>query len=160
MKEKKKTPKKLGRANPIVYALAYAIVKPIFTKKYNISYDNAIVKKIKGPAVVIASHTSDMDHILSGLTLYPLRPNYIASDHFKYFPLTAMLLKIFHAIPKKMFTPDISTIRNIMRAMKENSVIVIFPEGRLSAYGHTLPVAEGTAELIKKLGVDVQIFLC
>jgi hypothetical protein len=66
-----------------------------------------------------------------------------------------MLLKIFHAIPKRMFTPDISTIRNIMRAMKENSVIVIFPEGRLSAYGHTLPVAEGTAELIKKLGVDV-----
>ena len=40
----------------------------------------------------------------------------------------------------------------------ENAVIVIFPEGRLSCYGHTLPVAEGTAELIKKLGVDLYVW--
>ena len=49
-----------------------------------------------------------------------------------------------------MFTADISTIKNILRAKKENAVIVMFPEGRLSCYGHTLPIAEGTAELIKK----------
>ena len=158
MKDQKKSKKKLGRANPLLYAIAYAVVKPIFTKKYNISYDNAIVKDIKGPAVVIATHTSDLDHILSGLTLYPLRPNYIASEHFMRNPKTAILLKILHAIPKKMFTPDISTIRNILRAKKEKSVIVIFPEGRLSAYAHSLSVAEGTAELIKKLGVDLYIW--
>ena len=155
MKENKKRKKKLGRANPLLYFLAYSIVKPLYTKKYNITYDNSIVKNIKGPAIVVATHTSDEDHILSGLTLYPLRPNYIASEHFTHNPKTAMLLKILHAIPKKMFTPDISTIRNILRAKKEGSVIVIFPEGRLSSYGHSLPVAEGTAELIKKLGVDL-----
>ena len=155
MKENKKRKKKLGRANPLLYFLAYSIVKPLYTKKYNITYDNSIVKNIKGPAIVVATHTCDEDHILSGLTLYPLRPNYIASEHFMRNPKTAVLLKILHAIPKKMFTPDISTIRNILRAKKEGSVIVIFPEGRLSSYGHSLPVAEGTAELIKKLGVDL-----
>jgi hypothetical protein len=60
-----------------------------------------------------------------------------------------------HVITKKMFTPDVSTIMNIMRAKKENAVLVIFPEGRLSCYEHTLPVTDGTAELIKKLGVDL-----
>jgi hypothetical protein len=42
-----------------------------------------------------------------------------------------------------------------MRAKKEGAVLVIFAEGRLSSYGHTLPVADGTAELIKRLGVDL-----
>jgi 1-acyl-sn-glycerol-3-phosphate acyltransferase len=70
-------------------------------------------------------------------------------------PSTARLLKLMHVITKKMFTPDVSTIMNIMRAKKENAVLVIFPEGRLSCYEHTLPVTDGTAELIKKLGVDL-----
>ena len=63
-----------------------------------------------------------------------------------------------HVITKKMFTPDVSTIMNVMRAKNENAVIVIFPEGRLSCYGHTLPVADGTAELIKKLGVNLYVW--
>ena len=70
-------------------------------------------------------------------------------------PSTAKFLKLMHVITKRMFTPDVSTIMNIMRAKRENAVVVIFPEGRLSCYGHTLPVADGTAELIKKLGVDL-----
>ena len=158
MNNKKKSKKRIGKPNPILYAIAYAIVKPIYTKKYNIKYDKEIVKDIKGPAVVIATHTSDQDHILSGLTLYPVRPNYIVSEHFLHIPSTARLLKHLHVISKKMFTPDVSTIMNIIRAKKENGVIVIFAEGRLSCYGHTLPIADGTAELIKKLGVDLYVW--
>ena len=104
---------------------------------------------------MVATHTSDADHILSGLALYPVRPTYIVSEHFIHIPSSARLLKLMHVITKKMFTPDVSTIMNVMRAKSENAVIVIFPEGRLSCYGHTLPIAEGTAELIKKLGVDL-----
>lgn len=158
MKDKKNSKKPIGKTNPLLYAIAYAVVKPMYTKKYNISYDKSIVKDIKGPAVILATHTSDVDHILSGLTLYPIRPTYIVSEHFLHIPSTARLLKHLHVISKKMFTPDVSTIRKVMRAKKENAVIVIFPEGRLSCYGHTLPLAEGTAELIKKLCVDLYIW--
>ena len=155
MSRKKKSKKKIGRPNPLLYAVAYAVVKPIFTKKYNIKYDKALVKDIKGPAIILATHTSDQDHILSGLTLYPLRPTYVVSEHFLHLPSTATLLKFLHVISKKMFTPDVSTIMNIMRAKNEGNVIVIFPEGRLSSYGHTLQITPGTAELVKSLGVDV-----
>ena len=152
---KKKSKKQIGKANALLYTILYAIFKRKFTKKYNISFDKDIVKDIKGPAVVVATHTCDEDHILSALTLYPIRPTYIVSEHFIHNQSTAKLIKMMHVITKKMFTPDVSTIINIMRAKKENAVIVIFPEGRLSCYGHTLPVAEGTAELIKKLGVNL-----
>ena len=155
MNKKKKSKKKVGKVNPVLYAIAHAFVKRKFNKKYGITYDKDIVKSIKGPAVVVATHTCDVDHIISALTLYPVRPTYIVSEHFMHNPSTAKLLKLMHVITKRMFTPDASTIMNIMRAKRENAVIVIFPEGRLSCYGHTLPVADGTAELIKKLGVDL-----
>ena len=155
-KDNKKKPKgEIGKINPILFKLVYAVLKPIYTLKYKIRFDNAVAKEIKGPAIVVATHTSNSDHILSALTLYPVRPTYIVSEHFMRNPKTAGLLKHMHVITKKMFTPDVSTIINILRAKKENAVIVIFAEGRLSCFGRTLPVADGTAELIKKLGIDL-----
>ena len=158
MSSEKKHKKKIGKVNPILYSIVHAVLKRKYTKKYHINFDKSIVKDIKGPAIVVATHTSDEDHILSALTLYPIRPTYIVSEHFMHNPSTARLLKLMHVITKKMFTPDVSTIMNISRAKKENAVIVIFPEGRLSCYGHTLSVTDGTAELIKKLGVNLYVW--
>ena len=155
MSKKKKSKKKIGKVNPIIYAIAYAAIKRRFVKKHGVTFDKSIVKDIKGPAIVVATHTCDVDHILSALTLYPIRPTYVVSEHFMRNPKTARLLKMMHVITKKMFTADVSTIISIMRAKNENAVIFIFPEGRLSCYGHTLPITEGTAELIKKLGINL-----
>ena len=154
MKDKKKK-KKIGKVNPLLYALLYVIFTIQYNRKFRITYDKKIVKSIKGPALVLATHTSDKDHILSALSLYPIRPTYVVGDHFLRNPATAKLITMMHVIPKKMFCADISTVKNIMRAKNENAVIVIFGEGRLSCYGHSLPLAKGTAELIKKLGVNV-----
>ena len=153
--KKKKSNNRIGKINPIIYTVGYLALKGKYTRKYGITYDNEVVKNLKGPAIIVASHTCDKDHILTALTLYPVRPTYIVSEHFTRFRSTARLLKLAHVITKKMFSADISTIRNVLRAKKENAVILIFPEGRLSCYGRTLPVTEGTAELIKKLGVDL-----
>ena len=158
MSKKNRSKKKIGRVNPILYAAIYAVMKIKFSRKYHVTFDKEAVKNLKGPAIVVATHSCDQDHILSALTLYPVRPTYIVSEHFIRNKKTARLLKLMHVITKKMFTPDVSTIMNVLRAKKENAVIFIFPEGRLSAYGHTLPITEGTAELIKKLGVDLYVW--
>ena len=155
MGKKKKNNPKIGKVNPLLYGILYPIFMRKYAKKYHITFDKKIVKEIKGPAVIVGTHTCDMDHILSALTLYPVRPTYIVSEHFMRNPSTAKLLKKMHVITKKMFSPDVSTIKNILRAKKENAVIFIFPEGRLPCCGRSLPVTSGTAELIKKLGVDL-----
>lgn len=156
--KKKKQRKLIGKINPFIFAIADFALKPIYSIKYGLRIDRKAIRNIKGPAIVLATHTSDQDHILSGLTFFPVRPTYIVSEHFMHSPSTAPLLRHMHVITKKMFTPDVSTIINIMRAKKENAIILIFPEGRLSCYGHTLPLTDGTAELIKKLGVNVYIW--
>ena len=82
MSQKKKSGKKIGKVNPVLYAILFATLGTIYRLKYRITFDKKIVKNIKGPAIVLATHTSDVDHILSGMTLYPIRPTYIVSEHF------------------------------------------------------------------------------
>lgn len=154
-KKGKKKRSAIGKINPILHKVLKVVLTLTYKRKYHITLDNEIAKEIKGPAIVLATHTSDQDHFLSALTLYPVRPTYVVSEHFVRNKSTAGLIKLGHVITKRMFTPDVSTIINVMRAKSEGAVIVIFPEGRLSCYGRTLPLADGTAELIKKLGVDV-----
>lgn len=46
---------------------------------------------------------------------------------------------------------------NILRARDSGNIVVLFPEGRLTCIGHSLSVTEGTAELVKKMGVNVYV---
>ena len=100
MSKKKSKKKKIGKVNPILYFFVYAALKRKYTKKYGIKFDRSIAKGIKGPAIVVATHTCDQDHILSALTLYPIRPTYVVSEHFLRDPKTARLLKLMKVITK------------------------------------------------------------
>ncbi len=149
--------KKVGLPSRIVYAIAFVISKIILAiKGVKIEFDRSALSDLKGPSVIIAPHTSAIDPILIGLACYPKRLTFVVSEHFVTKPLTRFAFtKLAHVITKKMFCPDASTIMNIMRAKNEGNIVVIFPEGRLNSAPHSHPVTSGTAELIKKLGVDV-----
>ena len=71
--KKQKKKRKVGKVNPVLYALVYAFANPYFTLKYSIKFDKEAVRSMKNkPSVVLATHTCDMDHILSAMTLYPI----------------------------------------------------------------------------------------
>lgn len=155
-KSKKKTAK-VKKPNFFLLTLAYCIAAPILKFKYKTTYDKRGVKGINGPALVLCPHVSNIDFILVAVTLFPHRPTFVVSEHFMAKPLIRKLLNTMHVIPKKMFCADIKTIMNILRAKDSGNIIVLFPEGRLPSIGHSLQVTDGTADLVKKMGVDVYI---
>lgn len=155
MAKKKNKQKKIGRPNPFLYALLYCFFRPFYALRYGVRFDNATVRGIKGPALVIAPHTSNKDHWLIGMALYPTRPTFVVSEHFMRNKFTRFFMKLAHTVTKKMFCADVSTVMNLLRAKREGNVIVLFPEGRLSCNGRTGKLTEGTAALAKKLGVDI-----
>ncbi|MBQ0018551.1 MAG: 1-acyl-sn-glycerol-3-phosphate acyltransferase [Clostridiales bacterium] len=150
---KKKT--EFKKPNIFVYKLLAFFVRIYLWIKFKPEYKLDELKNIDGPAVILCSHTSNLDFLLLAVGLLPVRPTYIMSNHFFVHPKIGKLLAPLHAIPKKMFCADVNAIRQIMRASKSGNVIVMFPEGRLSCCGHTVGLADGTPELLKKLGVDV-----
>lgn len=154
---KKQKNKKIGRPNWFLYGLVFRFLYPIYRRKYGLEIDRAAWQGVTGPALVIAPHTSNKDHWLVGMALYPTRPTFVISEHFMAKPRLRPLLHAAHVVTKKMFCPDVGTIMNILRARREGNVVVLFPEGRLSCHGRTGTVADGTAALARRLGVDVYV---
>lgn len=155
MAEKKKTI--IEKPNAFILGLALTIVRPILKFKYKTTFDRSGLSDMEGPALVLCPHTSNMDFILTAAALWPHRPTFVVSEHFMAKPLIRKLLNLMHVIPKKMFCPDIKTIMNIIRAKDSGNVIVLYPEGRLPSVGHSVQVTDGTADLVKKLAVNVYI---
>ena len=151
----KTTKKIIKKPNPFLYYLASLIIAPYLKFKLHTSYDRSGIRDIETPSIVVCPHVSNIDFLLVAVALFPHRPTFVVSQHFMAKPKIHRILEIMHVIPKKMFCPDVKTILNIMRAKESGNIIVIFPEGRLSCFGHSLQVTDGTAELIKKLGVSV-----
>lgn len=154
-RKKNKKNKKIGKPNRLLYWLIYHVLYPRYRRRYGLVMDVDVLREIKGPALVIAPHTSNKDHWLLGLALYPTRPTFVVSEHFAANPKLRPFLRLAHVITKKMFCPDVGTIMNIMRAAREGNTIVLFPEGRLTCNGRTGTLTDGTATLAKKLGFDV-----
>ena len=159
MADQKSTKKKYVKASRLVWWFFVGIVARLFLKlKLHTAYDRTgfeDLMKNGGPALVISSHISNLDFLFSGVFLYPNVVTFVGSHHFTTNKITNFFIKYSHAIPKKMFCADVSTIISIMRAKEAGQIIVIYPEGRLTCSGHSVQLTEGTAELAKKLGVDV-----
>lgn len=112
------------------------------------------INGLKPPYIVLANHTNFWDPFL--LSLCFSNPIYfVTSDtHFRS-RILKNLLKLVGAIPKTKFVSDPSATRDIFKVVKIGGIIGIFPEGRRSWDGKTLPLIYPTAKLIKSLGLPV-----
>ncbi len=155
MADKKKKAHRVGRPGWLTVRLMMLFLIPWYRLRYGVRVDRRALREMRGPALILAPHICGHDHFLVLLAIWRHRPNYVASAHLMAKPRLGWVLRHLHVIPKKMFCADIRAIRDILRAREEGNVVVLFPEGRLPACGHSLPVAEGTAELVKRMGVDV-----
>ncbi len=147
--------KKFKKPFAPLYYVAYFFIRIYFGLFYGVRVDRSGIKDMKGASLILCPHLSDKDHYLVAFGLFPHRPTFVLSEHFMGFPMLRPLLKVMRVITKKMFCADVGTIMNIRRALKQGNTVVLFPEGRLTWYGHSLNVTEGTAELVKSCGVNV-----
>ncbi len=155
MAEKKKNAKTIGKPNPFLYYLLAYVAGTLFRLICRVRIDRSALQNLQGPAFIVCPHISNMDFILAALALLPHRPNFVTSEHFMARPLIRWILTKMAVIPKKMYCADIRAMRSILQAKDQGHLIVIYPEGRLSCFGHSVNLTDGTAELVKKLGINV-----
>ena len=115
---------------------------------------NDEIAGLKPPYIVLANHTNFWDPFLLSMC-FPDPVHFVTSDlHFRH-PLLRPLLRLVGAIPKTKNVSDPQTIKDIIRVTRSGGIIGIFPEGRRSWDGRTLPLLYPTAKLIKSLKVPV-----
>ncbi|MCF0138060.1 MAG: 1-acyl-sn-glycerol-3-phosphate acyltransferase [Oscillospiraceae bacterium] len=147
--------RQLELPNGLLYRILMVVVKLLNMKtKTNFTY-NARPAEEEGPIVLIANHASRVDFQFTAPVCFPKKLNYVVGyNEFFRFP-TCILLKLMQVIPKKNFTPDTYTVRQILRVVKKGGSICIMPEGMSSITGMAQPVIPGGAKLLKKLGLPV-----
>lgn len=144
--------------NQLLTSILWLFFKPYLKYKYNFSYDNSVIKSLKGPAIILGNHASVLDVFLMGVSAYPLSLNYVAGyGWFNYFGL-GLILRQLKAIPKFQYQIDIISIKEMINVIKDNQVLGLFPTGRLASAGVGLPVDENVAKLLKRLDAPVYFF--
>lgn len=153
-----KTPKKYRKPPALLWYGAAYTWGLWFRIKYNVHIDRSGLKDLKHQkgALILAQHTSNFDHIIIGSALLPARPTFVLSKHFPaQSKKMRWILTVIHSISKKMFCPDTRAVIDMLRSVEAGNTLVLFPEGRLTWYSESLRITDGTASLVKKLGVNV-----
>lgn len=110
--------------------------------------------KIEGPAIVLCNHGSFVDFLYFSAIL---KKNFHAVVNRQYFYGKSLgkLLKKLGCIPKSMFTVDIESTKNCLTVLKENGVLVICPEARLSTAGVFEDIQPSTLNFIKRSNANI-----
>lgn len=153
--EQKLLKRKIKKPN-FIYGILGRVWKALFFKKYGVKVIfNKDFRKEKGPYILISNHASRLDYMYTGLPLLPNRYNFVAGYNEFFRSHLKGVFHIAQVIPKKNFTADIYTIKQIKRVLEQKGKIIIFPEGMSSISGSNQPVAVGTGKFIKHCQVPV-----
>ena len=146
---------KTRRPNGVLYFVVYILIYPLLKVLFHLEVDRRNYDPPKGPFIVVSNHVSFMDFVIVMLALYPRRLNAVAAHKFFLYKPLDKLLPIMGVIPKKLFDPDIGSIKRIKTVLKRGGRILLFPEGRCSTDGAYVGIHKATGKLIKNLGVPV-----
>ena len=147
--------RKIARPNALYNILGTAW-KLFIAPKYHVQYTfKKDFRKAEGPFFFISNHASRLDYIFVGMPLLPLRMNFVAGYNEFHRSHLALVFRLLRVIPKKNFTSDIYTVKEISRVIKSGGGVCLFPEGMSSISGANQPVAIGTGKLLKHHKVPV-----
>jgi len=143
------------KVNIVINRIGIFFLKLYFKYKYSITYDNRDLNNVKPPYLILPNHVNNLDPFFVGA--FVKEPIYfVTTDEQFRNPVKGFLLsRLTGAIPKKKFVPDIITVKDIIRIVKNKGIVGIFPEGQRSWSGETEELVRSTAKLIKMLGIPV-----
>ena len=141
----------------VYYTLGY-LWRLLYFKKLGLQVDiRDDPRKCKGPYIIVSNHASRLDYIYTGIVLLPDTLNFVAGYNEFFRSHLATVFRLLQIIPKKNFTPDVYTIKEIARIIRGGGRVILFPEGMSSIGGGNQPSAIGSGKLLKHFGVPVYV---
>ncbi|MGI6767602.1 MAG: VTT domain-containing protein [Bacilli bacterium] len=146
---------KVRKPGTFLYYMVYFVLKLFLFPKVKAKARLNDVDKIEPPYLLIYNHPSKFDFAYALLPLFPKKINSIIAYYYFCNYRLGRLLHHMGGFPKFLYHPDVSSIKNIKRVIRDKGILGIAPEGRLSAYGCMESLAPATEKLVKHLGVPV-----
>lgn len=113
------------------------------------------IEKPEQPSIVLCNHGSFIDFIYAVALLRPYKPHFIVARLYFYHAVLGWLLRQVGAFPKSMFTMDMESAKNCVTVLRNNEILAMMPEARLSTAGRFEDIQSNSYSFIKKAGVNV-----
>ena len=138
-----------------MYAVIFAIVRLWHGRRPRPVIDDGLLSEAESPYILLVNHESFFDFYYIHQMAHPRNPTYLVNEYYCTLPVLKTMAKKAGIIPKKLFTPEMSSPVKIMRMLRKGYPVVIFPEGRLSPDGCSNPIVQEGAAFYKRLNADL-----
>jgi len=108
----------------------------------------------RGPVILACNHQSFLDPVLATVGLdresaYMARDTLFANRYFGW------LIRSLNAIPIKRGQADVTSLKEMLRRLRDNYVVVIFPEQTRTHDGRVGPMKPGMVLVARKAGATI-----
>ncbi len=112
-------------------------------------------RKAEGPIVILGNHPSYLDPIAVMRLTRGRKVNFSAGEFLFRNRIWGYLFRKAGIIEIRQFTKDTSAAMGMMRVLRRNGVLAVFPEATRFVDGKSVGFDDGIAKLIKKTGAGV-----
>ncbi len=133
-----------------VYGLIRAFIRPVIKRKYSFSTD--YVPETGEPYIMLSNHTTEDDMLFTG-TASRKHMYFVCGEHLLRNKLYGKPLRLLaDPIPIPKGGSAVKAVIEILRRVRAGFNVCMFPEGKRSFHGETIPSAVSLGMLVKKAG--------
>lgn len=150
--------RKIKKPNPVLMTVVMwilGVINKLYKVKFTYDYEPKSLKN--QPTVLLSSHASRLEFIY---TLYGFKRKDINMVCGYQNILKKGIYPLFISlgvISKYLYQPDIVCVKNMLKVLKRNGTLGVFPEGIQSTSGSTHPINPATVQFIKRSKANVVV---
>jgi len=134
---------------PIIWGYSY-----LKTKRAGLKIHKVNMKGLKPPFLVLGTHQSFTDFLVTPLALFPHRANYVSElEGFENYG--EWLYRQAGCLGTRKFVNDLALVRNIKKVIDRKGILVLYPEARYANVGTSTVLPDSLGKLVKLLNVPV-----
>lgn len=139
------------------HRLTFKVLRPfveIFLK-YRFNYEFDDISQIEGPYLLLANHNLELDPAAVGVAVGN-QIYFVASEHIMRKGLgTWFLMHFFRPIIHRKGRQGITTIKQMLKTLRDENSVCIFPEGNRSFNGLTGPILPSIGKVARRSGAKL-----
>lgn len=109
---------------------------------------------LPGGALIASNHASFLDPPFIGIA-FDGQIHYLARKSLFNHPVAGAILRSWNSIPVDQDRPDMTSLKTVIRKLREGKKVLVFPEGSRSFDDKLLPGMPGIGLIVAKSGVPV-----
>lgn len=150
--------RKIKKPNPVIMTIGMPILGLInrrYGVEFSYDYDPKSIKE--QPTILLSSHASRLEFMYTIYGFGRKDINVVCGfQNILQKGIYGLLLRL-GVISKYLYQPDFMCVKNMMRVLKRNGALGLFPEGIQSTSGSTHPINPATMQLIKRSRANIVV---